>query len=122
MTLDEFRKWWESATPRERNAKVAELVMGWERADGVWSGCNTHCARFYHEWRPTTDIAAAAELVGALPDYVWEIKQRPGSSWVVYIARLIGNTVCPPVQAVAATEPEARSLAACLAKIAEGES
>jgi len=102
MNADEFRKWWETATPRERDVKVAELVFS-DRGDYVPDF--------------TTVIADAWE--------VWEVMKADyfrTLNWGVddkCVARLAARRRSHAPQARCDTAPEAICLAACLAKLAE---
>ena len=142
MTPDEFRKWWAAATPRERDAKVAELVMGWTLTD-VYSVTSDEVAEYMahrtkagrdettrewssgkriKDWQPTADtregIADAWEVWDAMKANYWRLlRDETGRTYrVLFVAR--GNKQAQ----FTANQPDEKlaiCLAACLAKIEE---
>ena len=122
MTAAEFREWWGQASAGERDAKVAELVMGWwdsgrvsidpPPSSPVWSG-----GMRVDEWRPTNDIGHAWRVVEKIitgdRDCLWELSDG-GDRWTACISF---TNEFRSVIATAPTAPEAICLAACLAML-----
>jgi hypothetical protein len=64
------------------DAAIAELVMGWRRDE------NDH-RRWPQEWHPSTDIAAAMNVVARLRELEWKIQMRSvlEDAWEVTLDR-----------------------------------
>lgn len=120
MTRDQIIAKWETLTPRERDAWVAEVVTeitpeydeklkwsGWKTGPNSWSSS----IPFY-----STEIAAAWTIVDANKTEFLVRRRLGGSSYRAWIMTSVYNPdvgVC----ATAKTAPEAISLAAIIAKL-----
>ena len=84
ITREQVLARWDNMTPRERNALIAEKVMGWTKPDSSapkraqWQIGER---QFVTEFRPTTDIVDAFE--------VWE-NDRP-DDWIFELSYLKGQ-------------------------------
>ncbi len=117
MTPDDVRAQWNAMTPAGRDAWVARKVMGWDKDD---HGKDTYCwvgkdaGKFVdtgnmvwdNEWNPSTDIAAAWQVVEKMKERQVCITylRHPEHPWM---AQFLGPEITEAV-----TAPEAICLAA----------
>lgn len=128
MTRDEILAKWERMTPRERDAWVAEKVMGWTKertGENVWYEPESRL------WKPmdhittlprfSTDIAAAWKVVEKITKKGFDVSILvvDGYNIDVGIDLYAGDTLVKRLSHHAPTAPEAICKAALLAL--EGE-
>jgi hypothetical protein len=95
----DLREWWATASPRERDAKVAQ-ALGWFMAGQPYSTSWEH----------------AGPLLDALgSEFDWEIRRRPDGVIVTRICRYPAGSAATEFGARCETAPEAIALAFCLA-------
>lgn len=136
MNREQIIAKWETLTPRERDAWVAEVVFDWE-----WRAPDEYSTGWYErvnnppfydrmhtghaeDWSPTTDISAAWAVFNVIPGEAYMYRSDIDSSFVVSFG--VSGHSCHDCgeddfeitsQASAKTAPEAICLAVIIAKL-----